>query len=54
METVTFTGSRVDYFVAIAGISEPLRVQTTPPVAARPGEEATLSFSVEDCVILED
>ena len=54
VETVTFTGSRVDYFVAIAGISEPLRVQTTPPVAARPGEEATLSFSVEDCVILED
>jgi len=54
VESVTFTGSRVDYFVAIAGISEPLRVQTTPPIAARPGEEATLSFSVEDCVILED
>ena len=54
MESVTFTGSRVDYFVAIAGISEPLRVQTTPPVAARPGEEVDLAFSVEDCVILED
>ena len=54
VESVTFTGSRVDYFVAIAGISEPLRVQTTPPVAARPSEEVALSFSVEDCVILED
>jgi ABC-type Fe3+/spermidine/putrescine transport system ATPase subunit len=54
VESVTFTGSRVDYFVAIAGIPEPLRVQTTPPIAARPGEEVDLAFSVEDCVILED
>jgi ABC-type Fe3+/spermidine/putrescine transport system ATPase subunit len=54
VESVTFTGSRVDYFVAIAGIPEPLRVQTTPPIAARPGEEVDLAFSVDDCVILED
>lgn len=54
VESVTFTGSRVDYFVAIAGISEPVRIQTTPPIAARSGEEIALSFSVEDCVLLED
>jgi iron(III) transport system ATP-binding protein len=54
VESVTFTGSRVDYFVAIAGISEPVRIQTTPPIAARPGEEVALSFSVEDCVLLDD
>jgi ABC-type Fe3+/spermidine/putrescine transport system ATPase subunit len=54
VEGVTFTGSRVDYFVAVAGIAEPVRVQTTPPIAARPGEEVSLSFSVGDCVLLDD
>ena len=54
VESVTFTGSRVDYFVAVAGIAEPVRVQTTPPIAARPGEEVDLSFSVTDCVLLDD
>ena len=54
VESVTFTGSRVDYFVALAGIPEPVRMQTTPPIAARPGEEVALSFSVEDCVLLDD
>ena len=54
VENVTFTGSRVDYFVAVPGISEPVRVQTTPPIAARPGDEVALSFSVADCVLLDD
>jgi iron(III) transport system ATP-binding protein len=54
VESVTFTGSRVDYFVAVVGISEPVRIQTTPPIAARPGEEVVLSFSVTDCVLLDD
>jgi iron(III) transport system ATP-binding protein len=54
VESVTFTGSRVDYFVVAAGIPEPIRVQTTPPIAARPGEEVALSFSVTDGVLLED
>jgi ABC-type Fe3+/spermidine/putrescine transport system ATPase subunit len=54
VESVTFTGSRVDYFVAVAGLAEPVRVQTTPPIAARPGEEVALAFSVTDCVLLED
>jgi ABC-type Fe3+/spermidine/putrescine transport system ATPase subunit len=54
VESVTFTGSRVDYFVAVDGLAEPVRVQTTPPIAARPGEEVTLAFSVTDCVILDD
>ena len=54
VESVTFTGSRVDYFVAVPGIAEPLRIQTTPPVAARPGEEVDLAFSIEDCVLLDD
>ena len=54
VESVTFTGSRVDYFVAVEGLAEPVRVQTTPPIAARPGEEITLAFSVTDCALLED
>jgi ABC-type Fe3+/spermidine/putrescine transport system ATPase subunit len=54
IESVTFTGSRVDYFVDVAGLSEPFRVQTTPPVAARPGEDVDLGFSVADCMLLED
>jgi ABC-type Fe3+/spermidine/putrescine transport system ATPase subunit len=54
VESVTFTGSRVDYFIAVAGLAEPVRVQTTPPIAAHPGEEVTLAFSVTDCVLLED
>jgi len=54
VQSVTFTGSRVDYFVAIPAISEPVRIQTTPPVAARVGEEVALSFSVEDCTLLDD
>src|SRR5574337_23762 len=28
VESVTFTGSRVDYFIAVAGLAEPVRVQT--------------------------
>jgi iron(III) transport system ATP-binding protein len=54
VESVTFTGSRVDYFIAIPGIADPLRVQTTPPVVARPPTEIVLAFSPEDCVILAD
>ncbi len=54
VESVTFTGSRVDYFVAVPGLPEPVRVQTTPPIAARPSDEVTLAFSVGDCVLLED
>ena len=45
---------QVDYFVAVEGLTEPVRVQTTPPIAARPGEEVTLAFSVTDCALLED
>jgi ABC-type Fe3+/spermidine/putrescine transport system ATPase subunit len=54
VESVTFTGSRVDYFVAVAGITESVRVQTTPPIAAHPGEEVLLAFSVADCALLDD
>ena len=54
VESVTFTGSRVDYFVAVAGLAEPVRVQTTPPIAARPSEEVALAFSIGDCVLLDD
>ena len=54
VQSVTFTGSRVDYFVVVTGLPEAVRVQTTPPIAARPGEEVTLSFSLEDCVLLDD
>lgn len=54
VESVTFTGSRVDYFVAVRGADEPVRVQTTPPVAAAPGVEVALAFSPEDCMLLDD
>ena len=30
VDSVTFTGSRVDYFVVVDGLAEPVRVQTTP------------------------
>jgi iron(III) transport system ATP-binding protein len=54
VDSVTFTGSRVDYFVAVDGLAEPVRVQTTPPISARPGDEVALAFSVTDGVILDD
>ena len=49
-----FTGNLIDYFVRIDGIAEEIRVQTLPPVMARPGETVSLSVLPENCVPLED
>jgi iron(III) transport system ATP-binding protein len=48
------TGNLVDYFVKIPGIAQPIRVQATPPMRAERGDAVVLSFSRDDCVILED
>lgn len=54
IENVTFTGSRVDYFVKVKDIGDTVRIQSTPPIIGHQGEVIFLSFSPNDCVILED
>ena len=51
---VSFTGNLVNYFVCIKGEEAQFRVQSTPPIIARQGEEVWLAFSCEDVKILED
>jgi iron(III) transport system ATP-binding protein len=53
VRTTAFTGGLIDYFVEVGGGVE-LRVQTTPPAAAEPGDEVTLSFAADRAVVLSD
>jgi ABC-type Fe3+/spermidine/putrescine transport system ATPase subunit len=53
VENVSFTGSIVNYFVRADGIPDPIRVQSTPPIIARPGEETDITFSPEAAVLLQ-
>ena len=53
VRTTAFTGGLIDYFVDVGGGLE-LRVQTTPPAAAEPGETVTLSFAADRAVVLAD
>jgi ABC-type Fe3+/spermidine/putrescine transport system ATPase subunit len=49
---VSFTGSLVNYFVQVAGVPDMLRIQATPPVLARPGDDVRILFSPADCRLL--
>lgn len=51
---VSFTGNLVNYFVHIKGENDLFRIQSTPPITAREGEEVNLLFSPENVIILED
>jgi ABC-type Fe3+/spermidine/putrescine transport system ATPase subunit len=53
VRTTAFTGGLIDYFVDVGGGLE-LRVQTTPPAAAEPGDDVTLSFAADRTVVLAD
>jgi ABC-type Fe3+/spermidine/putrescine transport system ATPase subunit len=50
----TLTGNLVDYFVAVEGLSKPLRVQATPPFRAQRGDDVVLRFAADACIVLED
>ncbi len=52
VDHVSFTGSIVNYFLKYAGSIEPIRIQSTPPISARPGEQVAFVFSPDDCVLL--
>jgi iron(III) transport system ATP-binding protein len=53
VRTTAFTGGLIDYFVDVGSGLE-LRVQTTPPAGAEPGEDVTLSFAADRTVVLAD
>jgi ABC-type Fe3+/spermidine/putrescine transport system ATPase subunit len=53
VRTTAFTGGLIDYFVDVGGGLE-LRVQTTPPAAAEPGDDVMLSFAADRTVVLAD
>jgi ABC-type Fe3+/spermidine/putrescine transport system ATPase subunit len=53
VRTTAFTGGLIDYFVDIGGGAE-LRVQTTPPASAEPGDAVTLTFAADRAVVLTD
>ena len=53
VENLSFTGSIVNYFLRLDGMTEPLRVQSTPPICVHRGEQVGIAFSPEDCVLLK-
>ena len=54
VETMSFSGALVDYFVRLDGPGETsVRVQSTPPIAAQPGARVMMRFPVERTVVLE-
>ena len=53
VDHVIFTGSIVNYFLKFAGSTEPIRIQSTPPISVHQGEQVTLTFSPDDCVLLK-
>ena len=52
VDHVSFTGSIVNYFLKYAGSTEPIRIQSTPPISVHPGEQVAFVFSPDDCVLL--
>lgn len=58
VEGTSYTGSIVDYFIRPLW-PDPyghlrIRVQSTPPQVVATGDEVLVSFSPDDCVILEE
>ncbi len=52
LEKLTFTGNMVDYFLRFQ--ENTLRVQSTPPITAQEGDQVFLTFSQDDCVLMDD
>ncbi len=54
VSSVAFAGGLVDYFIAVEGAGDVvLRVQATPPIAAKQGDRVVVEFSIERTVMLE-
>lgn len=53
VRNTNFTGSIVDYFVEV-GEGIVLRIQSTPPVAAAPGDEVSVVFDADAVILLDD
>lgn len=53
VDRVNFTGGIVDYFVHVEDGTE-VRVQSTPPISAAPGDTVTLQFEAEHVIVLDD
>jgi iron(III) transport system ATP-binding protein len=54
VETVAFSGGLVDYFMTLRDApSVRLRVQSTPPLTAQPGDSVVLHFDADRAVVLE-
>jgi len=54
VRSVTFTGGLVDYFVALDGPEDVVvRIQGTPPIAAKQGDRVVAHFATDRTVVLE-
>jgi ABC-type Fe3+/spermidine/putrescine transport system ATPase subunit len=55
VRSMAITGGLIDYFVCLEGTTGiQVRVQSTPPIAARIGDTVSLAFSPDRTVVLED
>jgi ABC-type Fe3+/spermidine/putrescine transport system ATPase subunit len=52
--TTIYSGNLIDYFVDTGGFAGRVRVQSMPPVAARPGDAVLLSIASRHCILLEE
>lgn len=54
VRSLTFTGGLVDYFVVLEGPDEVVvRIQGTPPIAAKQGDRVVAHFAIDRTVVLE-
>ena len=54
VRSLTFTGGLVDYFVVLDGPDDVVvRIQGTPPIAAKQGDRVVAHFAIDRTVVLE-
>ena len=54
VDKVSYTGSIVNYFLDIPGISAACRCQSTPPVSFAENDQVCITFDPEACVMAQD
>lgn len=54
VESVSFTGSIVNYFIKPDGMEENYRTQSTPPIRYAENDQVICHFAPEDCVLVKD
>ena len=54
IEKVSFTGSVVNYFILVDGISESYRVQNLPPVKYKEGDRVYANFFGAECNLTKE